>query len=553
MKKILLLSFIVFSSVGLYSQVPFIKSDLSEQVKLKWINPMTFADFDETSITLLQFKEATYSFPSDSLPYFSQVINLPAGSNDAFVDIEVLESQPLSTEEQKALKNKFIPNKAEAKAIVSWYRKKPLVTIKFTPIYKDPTTQEIFKVISFNYKITPKINRTAKKTNQNFKVNSVLRSGNWVKIGVTKDGIYKISFTDLKSMGINTDGLSSSQLRLFGNGGGYLPFENSKPRFDDLEENAIEIFDGGDGNFNSGDYLLFYGQDPNRWVYNLGRFNHKTHLFSDTTYYFITADYSLGNPKRIIKTNPISQPATVTVSTFTDHQFHEVDLLNFVKSGRNWYGESYSFTKSRTLPFSFPNAITNTAQIKARMAFRVIRRASYFDFTVNGNNILKVSHAGVSGAYYGAYAGIAAGINSFTLPSESFDLTVKFSNPSSSDNAWMDYVEIVCDRQLKMTGAQMPFRNTSSKSNGIIQYNLSNISGARVWNVTSQTSVTEVPLSNSNFKANGGQINEFIAFTSSNYLSVKSFGKVANQDLHGIQNADYVIVTHPNFLNQANQ
>ena len=552
MKKILLNFLILFMVTNVFGQLSTIDKSLNKQIEINWLKPITFKDFDESNITLLQFENASYNFPFDSLPIFSKTIYLPGSANNAQVEINIESAEPLSFEEQSALLNTKIPSTVQSKSNVTWYRKKPIVTLSFNPIYKNPNTGKIYKVTSFSYNITPVNQRSSKAAQMNFKVNSVLRSGNWVKVGVVEDGVYQITYDELQSLGINVTDLKSNQIRVFGNGGGYLPFNNSTPRLDDLEENAIDVVDGGDGTINSGDYILFYGQSPHRWKYFNNRFNHVVHLFSDTTYYFITRDYELGQPKRITKQNITTSP-DLTVNSFTDYQYHEVDLLNFVKSGRNWYGESFAFNKDQSFGFSFPNAIGSSAEIKSNMAFRVIGRSSSFAFSVNGTNILNISHPGVSGGYYADYAAIVAGRNNFNVPSDNFDVRIQFSDPSTSANGWLDYIEVICDRQLKMEGNQMPFRNVQSQNANIIQYNLSGLNGHRIWNVTSSTNVHEVTINSNSFKASGGQINQFISFSNSNFLKVKNFGKVANQDLHSIQYADYVIVTHPDFINQANQ
>ena len=77
--------------------------------------------------------------------------------------------------------------------------------------------------------------------------NSILANGNWYKISVEKTGIYKIDIPFLASLGINTSGLASGSIRLYGNGGIMLAEANDVPRLDDLTENAIQVVDGGDG------------------------------------------------------------------------------------------------------------------------------------------------------------------------------------------------------------------------------------------------------------------------------------------------------------------
>ena len=77
----------------------------------------------------------------------------------------------------------------------------------------------------------------------NAQQNSVLSSGNWYKISVSQDGIYKLDNNDLQSLGIETSNLIVNSIKLFGNGGGMLPALNSDFRHNDLQENAIQVVD----------------------------------------------------------------------------------------------------------------------------------------------------------------------------------------------------------------------------------------------------------------------------------------------------------------------
>src|SRR6188768_3535554 len=84
---------------------------------------------------------------------------------------------------------------------------------------------------------------------------SVLASGNWYKLAVTQQGIYKIDVSQLAAMSISTASLQSAGIRLFGTGGQMLPESNAVSRYDDIPEVALKIEDGGDGVFNGSDYL----------------------------------------------------------------------------------------------------------------------------------------------------------------------------------------------------------------------------------------------------------------------------------------------------------
>ena len=55
--------------------------------------------------------------------------------------------------------------------------------------------------------------------------NSVLSSGNWYKISLNTDGIYKLSYQDLETLGIDVSTLKPENLNLWSLAG-LLPIDN---------------------------------------------------------------------------------------------------------------------------------------------------------------------------------------------------------------------------------------------------------------------------------------------------------------------------------------
>lgn len=80
-----------------------------------------------------------------------------------------------------------------------------------------------------------------------------------------QEGVYKVDVAMLNALGVNTASLASTSIRLYGNGGGMLDESVNAQNDDDLKENAIAMFDGGDGVFNNNDYFLFYAPGTTRW------------------------------------------------------------------------------------------------------------------------------------------------------------------------------------------------------------------------------------------------------------------------------------------------
>jgi len=79
--------------------------------------------------------------------------------------------------------------------------------------------------------------------NKDFVSSSVLGngSGDWYKISVDRDGLYKIDKQFLEDLGIDIDNINPQDINIYGNGDGKLPELNSTPRTDDLAKNAIQI------------------------------------------------------------------------------------------------------------------------------------------------------------------------------------------------------------------------------------------------------------------------------------------------------------------------
>src|SRR5688572_15002726 len=189
-----------------------------------------------------------------------------------------------------------------------------------------------------------------------YKPASVLANGTWYKLGVKSEGVYKIDVSFLAKLGISTGNISSNSIRLFGNGGQMLPEANSGIPADDLIENAVFIMDGGDGILNNADYLLFFATGPHRWLKDSvnKRFYHEKNIFSDSSYYFL----SVGGNGKHIDSFSIGTPSNLVVNSFNERYFHELDSVNLLSSGKEWFGEEFTNAPGKTLSRSFSVPLT---------------------------------------------------------------------------------------------------------------------------------------------------------------------------------------------------
>lgn len=390
------------------------------------------------------------------------------------------------------------------------------------------------------------------------KTSSVLATGSWYKIAVQETGIHKITYDDFIGMGFAPSQLSSSALRVFGNGGGMLPESNSGYRYDDLRENSIEVVDGGDGKLDPGDYVLFYGESPDKWTFNYTTriFSHAKNLYSDYSYYFINV--SEGNGNRVTLQPSSISPATSYSSRFDDYAFHEIDSLNLIKSGRIWYGEVFNDKKDiYDFHFSFPNINPiSTIRVVTSVAARAPVLSKFF-VLCNDKYIDSLQVDSTDPQSIGLFGRPKQKTSWITKPEPDFSLNLKYQRPDANSSGYLDYIELICRRYLRWVAPQMSFRDANSiGKNNITEFIISGMDPSVViWDVTVPENIKKIQgtLTDSmfTFRLPTDTLREFIAFNGSSFYPVSLVEPVANQNLHSLLPHDLVIVTHPLFMEEA--
>lgn len=385
------------------------------------------------------------------------------------------------------------------------------------------------------------------------KPHSVLASGNWYKLAVTKQGIYKIDVARLAAMGISTNAIQSSGIRLFGSGGQMLPENNAISRYDDIPEVGIIIEDGGDGVLNGSDYLLFYAPGPHSWVYQAGNYTHTANLYSDTAYYFLNIGTTEG--KRITADN--SEPvATASVNSFDYHAFYENDSINFLSSGKQWWGTVFSSVQPvRTISFSLPSAPTSLT-IGSRVAARGLSSAS-FSIEANGSAIGKLSLTPISGNIFESFASTASGSFSATPSGSNVPVTLRFTPGSSDGQGWLDYIRVQARCPLQISQEPLFFRDAGSIGQ-TAQFTLSNATDqTQVWDLTDPLQPVSVKTrlsgSSLSFSRSNISLHEYVAFSNQGFGQPAFIGMVLNQDLHDISGVNMLIVTTPALMGAASR
>jgi len=139
-------------------------------------------------------------------------------------------------------------------------------------------------------------------------------TNHWVKIDLTKSGLYRLTGQELLVFGVPTNDVDPDKLRLYRGGGLALDADaevtdDEQPERVELNEVAIEVLDGADGEWNLDDEIRFYGVPTSTWLDRLDpgadREEFYDHPFADYATYWLTWESAAtpsplpGTPKHI--------------------------------------------------------------------------------------------------------------------------------------------------------------------------------------------------------------------------------------------------------------
>lgn len=509
---------------------------------------------------LLSFDGAIHQADRLSLPFYQKRCNLPENkaierirlSNSVFVPLDSTELAAIDPIDLKKISHTLTFD-----INTVWERKQAYGSYGFVPLVYDTTDNTFKKLLLYQLDIEYADEALTYQKSATLKNQSVLASGDWYKIRVNETGIYRLTYSELEQMGVDVASVDPRNLRLYGNGAGMLPESTDEPVLTDLHENSIIVVGESDGVFNPGDYILFYGQSPVKWEYQelSQSFRHKVNIYDDYTYYFITSD--LGPGKRIGQQNPASDEADQFINTFNDYSYHEVDEVNLIGTGRKWYENAFELNSDFQFELEVPGLVT-TEEVVLRTALLARSEIdSYFKVYADDDLLGNVYIDRVYNSSNEDYAKEGSLLDTYFPVSSKIDILIEYNETTTSSKGWLDYVELSYTRDLIFTGSQMPFRSVQTLGNpDIAEFRIGNpVDGLRIWNVSDPFNVKEVngQLQSGAYKfiLETGSLLEFIAFDESAYKQEEFVEKVDNQNLHAISNVEFVIVSHPDFLTEA--
>lgn len=491
----------------------------------------------------------------------------------------------------------FYPEQAGAMEAPSQVRSKYFTNVTISPVLYNPTTKTARKYSYIRFRVSFGSNplqgnkplskeeilffRDAALNSQvamnwatnefnstfdNYPANSVLQSGDFYKIEITETGMYKLDKNFLQSAGIDVNNINPKTIKIFGNGGQEIPFNNAIDWPTDLIENQIVVVGEDDGVFNDADYVIFFGRSHNDWKYTgdtsaFTPHHHYMNPYTTKNYYWIT--YGGSNGLRMPTVNSLNQSAP-SFSYFYDKQFDDPEINNLGSTGTLWFsqrigpGESFNFNKTLT------GYVTGQPfELYAIYGNGTVGSTVYFEFNESNsglNSILSVGGVNADG-----FSHINLRTSSFLLTSGSQNFNMSISLPTNINPpnavAYYEYIEIKYPRSLN-SAQNNSLHIQSIDTTGVFEYNASTFSTSevRVFDITDEFDIKLInPISYNSgvvkFQANHieGDPREYFVVGGNNYKTPPSISsKIPNQNLHGITDGySFIIISPKEFLQAA--
>lgn len=370
--------------------------------------------------------------------------------------------------------------------------------------------------------------------------NSALSQGNWMKIRVDTDGLYRIPTATLRSWGFR----DLSRVRVFGYGGARISNVLSAEEYiDDLPLAPCELTDRG---------LVFYGVAGGDWQTVQGYRHYDQNPYSSYGYYFVgelpDADSSGTLPSS--GTAGVSENPARTADALLHH---ERELALAAEAGPLMTGEDFRYTRTRSFPMDFTDAAEGgTARIEysfiSHLSSSGRLTANFDDVNIGSATIIaKPSDGYVHGVE-------TSGRHTFECKDGRHSIELTFTPGGTVSMASLNYISVAYERMLRMPASGwFCFSSLSS------EFALANArDDMRIWEISRPGKASEIKYTISGGEAFWSMDNRsdrtFVAWLPEAALPApKTVGTVSNQNLHAGEGAEMIIICPSEFSTEASR
>jgi hypothetical protein len=380
---------------------------------------------------------------------------------------------------------------------------------------------------------------------------SKLATGQWVKIGLTQNGIYKIDASWLEKNKIDRSTINPKKVSLFSTASGNLPQDLKTTRPQDLEEIPIYFEGDQDNKWDLSDFFIFWGNSPHQIIFD---FQKKTwvqelHAYTDSSFYFIRFDDPAA--KRIAE-----EKAVTGESKSLDYAwsiFHyEPETYNLIQSGRQWVGDAFYGTNDKTVQYPLADYKTGiNSKLRGRFYSSSIQEG-VFSFDVAGSTIDNLKIPAISGGRYDNKANYLD-LDLWLAPQIKDNLwswTIRYKN--STGTGYLDYLSLQYPRIFNAKNDNplylLPNTTDSSFSISLLNTNAS----SQIWLRNGKNSWSKMINYSSSIKLNVKAESQLLLFDSQKAIAPTFIKLLPNQNINKEVGYELLIISSPALKEAAN-
>ncbi len=389
---------------------------------------------------------------------------------------------------------------------------------------------------------------------------SSLSDGTIYKLAVRESGIYKLDAAYFQNnLSIDISQINPNQIQLFTDEGGMLDEKIANTQFYDPTELAIKVTGSEDGRFDTNDAVYFYSQGCNEFDWTENNASIKPNLYDNRHFVFLKINQN--NGKRILTKQSESEFPSYEMNTTHKIYRHELERVNLLEnyisaqgSGRMWFGESFSNNWNQDFSSFFTN-ISPIQGSESKVSFHFAARsesASKLSVDINGSSF----DYNISGSSIGNVESIYA---KTIIKSENIvlgknpNIQFSYSPNDPSDNAWLDYIQIVTEEDIDINSSDYIF-NFNNESNEYTAINFQELNvNNELWDVSKFNEVKQLLPDNTGNHVfrNGESPTIFYGFSPSQSKTPEFIGEAKNQNLKSEKSSELYIITAIQFLEAA--
>ena len=401
-------------------------------------------------------------------------------------------------------------------------------------------------------------------------------SGRWLKIGIERDGIYRITAQQLRDAGLTVSNAETASIQLFGNGGAELPELPSLSRTNTMNEQPLLVETDASGALIA---ISFFGAAPNGFVAVPGETNqrptiqHFVNTYSKRNFYMLNVGGSAQGRRVTFAESPAQ--ATITPTYHISRIFKDDDIVNpfdygLNGSGRRWFGQRFTSNRATRFETALPNLVRGSVPVFYRISAAwnnpsgigsggkiFVREAgteifpSPFDFFGSGDDYT-----------VGTVETKVANVQASTIQNNRSTLEFLYVSAGGDDShGILDWFEIHYPREFVAADNQLDFfTDTPDNLSGVAEYSVRGFSANQIFIVDATNRANPQFLRNlsqtggqATFRATISPQSPSRFYLSSQTSSVASLERADDiADLRGTPaNADLIVITNSDLLPSA--